>query len=253
MDITVKANEMKEAQGATIAVASMEFADQLKVRNITIKNSKSGERFVAMPNYATSKVDEEGRTVYKDVCNPITKEAREEIYNAILKSLDDKVEVRIGEKEDNTISVSCAPYEGKNGVAGMARIYVNDNFVINNITIRESRDKKADGEKYYVTYPSYKTNQVDEKGRHIYKNFCYPVNKSAREEIDRMILAKFEEARELSQMPQEKEDNEKSEEKGENPPKRGVKEKLKSGEEKKKEAKKTVPQEVRSGKAEVLS
>lgn len=241
MDIIVKTNPVKEPQGATIAVANIEFEGRVKIRNVTVKEGKNG-RFVSMPNYATNKVDEEGRTVYRDVCNPITKEGREQIYGAVLKSLDEKVEIRIKvaeEREKPDISASAAVYEGKNGVVGMARIYLNDNFVINNITIRENHDKRsADSPKYFVAYPSYKTGTVDEHGRNEYKNFCYPAGKEAREKLDAMILEKYAEAKELSQMPQEKEESEKSKEKEESPPKRGIKDKLKESEEKKKVAEK---------------
>lgn len=43
-----------------------------------------GELFVSMPRYRSNERDEKNSVIYKDVCNPITAEFREELYTNIL-------------------------------------------------------------------------------------------------------------------------------------------------------------------------
>lgn len=57
---------------------------------------KEGNTFISMLRYATNKGDED----YKDVCNPITKEFREELYDAIMEAY----ELAKEEKEKEPIS-----------------------------------------------------------------------------------------------------------------------------------------------------
>jgi DNA-binding cell septation regulator SpoVG len=41
--------------------------------------------FVAMPSYRTKQKDKDGRTVYKDICFPVTKEFREKLYGEMIE------------------------------------------------------------------------------------------------------------------------------------------------------------------------
>lgn len=230
MDITVKTNALKEKNGSTVAIANVEFGDQLKVRNITVKEGKNG-RFVSMPSYQTNKVDEQGSPVYQEVFNPITASGREKLYDAVLESLDSGKEVVIkdeNERSGNGISARVVPLENSgNGVEGIGRLYLNEDFVVSNITIRENKD----GEKF-VSFPSYKTNEVDEQGKAVYKDFAYPKDKSSRETISQIVMDAYKESKEISKVPMQKEEKEVL--KDEKP--KGIKAKLKDGEEKSKNA-----------------
>ena len=55
-----------------------------------MENSDSGQLFVSMPRYKTNEKDENQQDVYQDICNPITKEFREQLYGEILKAFDDR-------------------------------------------------------------------------------------------------------------------------------------------------------------------
>ena len=44
--------------------------------------------------------------------------------------------------------------------------------------------------------PSYKTKQVDEKGKAIYQDVCYPVTKEFREKLYNEIISEYEKAKE---------------------------------------------------------
>nr|WP_249303131.1 septation protein SpoVG family protein [Jutongia hominis] len=42
--------------------------------------------------------------------------------------------------------------------------------------------------KFFVSIPSYKTKQVDEQGKPIYQDVCYPVTKDFREKLYNEII-----------------------------------------------------------------
>lgn len=57
-------------------------------------------------------------------------------------------------------SVTVTPYEREgSNIRGLARIYFEDSFIVNNVNILQ------DKEKVFVAMPSYKTKQKDENGK----------------------------------------------------------------------------------------
>ena len=196
MNYMIKINVVKTTNEETKvkAFANVVFGNSFKITNISIiENSNNGELFVSMPRYRSSELGEDGQPVYKDVCNPITKEFREELYTNILatyeKAVNDHVAVMtVGEKEKDKVaepkhSVRMHPLdkEGSN-VKAVGQIYIEDSFIINNINVIEG--KKG----LFVTMPSYKTKKVDEEGKAIYQDICYPVTKDFRDKLFASIL-----------------------------------------------------------------
>lgn len=227
MNITVKTNALKEQNGSTLAIANVEFGDQIKIKNITVKDGKNG-RFVSMPSYQTNKVDEQGNSIFQDVFNPITASGRESLYGAILESLDTGKEITINNDSEKSITAKMIPIgESKYGVVGVGRLYLNEDFVVNNITVRESKEGNL-----YVSYPSYKTNEADEQGKAIYKDFVYPKDKESRDMVSKIVLDAYTEAKEIVKVPMQKEEVKEEILKEEKP--KGIKAKLKEGEEKSK-------------------
>ena len=138
--------------------------------------------------------------IYKDVCNPITAEFREELYTNIL---DAYARIREPEKEETQkqdrtqempeFSVTVTPYEREgSNIKGLARIYFENSFIVNNINIVQGK------EKIFVSMPSYKTKQVDEQGKPIYQDVCYPVTKDFREKLYNEIISEYEKAKDKS-------------------------------------------------------
>jgi len=79
MKFSVRVNEVKNVDGNIRGFATVVFDNSFKVTNIAIlENKERGQLFVSMPRYKSNERDENGN-VYKDVCNPITKEFREEL------------------------------------------------------------------------------------------------------------------------------------------------------------------------------
>ena len=79
-------------------------------------------------------------------------------------------------------------------IKGFATVVFGDFFKITNIAILENKDK---GE-LFVSMPSYKTKQVDEQGKPIYQDVCYPVTKDFREKLYNEIISEYEKAKDKS-------------------------------------------------------
>lgn len=89
MKYSISVTEAKEQEGNVRGFANLVFGDSFKITNIAIlENKEKGTLFVSMPRYKSSERDEQGGVVYKDVCNPITAEFREELYGNILEAFE---------------------------------------------------------------------------------------------------------------------------------------------------------------------
>ena len=130
----------------------------------------------------------------------ITAEFREELYTNILDAYAriKEPEKEETQKQDRTqempeFSVTVTPYEREgSNIKGLARIYFENSFIVNNINIVQGK------EKIFVSMPSYKTKQVDEQGKPIYQDVCYPVTKDFREKLYNEIISEYEKAKDKS-------------------------------------------------------
>lgn len=191
MKYAIKVNEVKNRDGNIRGFATLTFGDSFKITNIAILEGKeSGKLFISMPRYKSNEKDKNGDTVYKDVCNPITKEFRDELYGNILEAFerlgDNKKETMVADKDDKDIpdfSVSVTPYEREgSSIRGLARVFINDSFIVSNISILQGKND------VFVAMPSYRTKQVDEHGKAIYQDLCYPVTREFREKLYGAVL-----------------------------------------------------------------
>ena len=194
MKYSIRVNEVKNMDGNIRGFATVVFDNSFKVTNIAIlENKERGQLFVSMPRYKSNERDENGN-VYKDVCNPITKDFREEMYGKILEAYEnlqkqDQDQEREHQEFRNApeFSVSVTPYEREgSNIKGLARIYFEDCFIINNVNILQGK------ENLFVAMPSYKTKQTDEHGKPVYQEVCYPVTKEFREKLYKEILLTYE-------------------------------------------------------------
>lgn len=180
----------------------MVFGDSFKIGNIAVVERRDGELFVAMPQFRSNSKDKHGNDVYKSVCNPITKEFRQELFDNILATYaSEQKERTIDTKGENDLQfkVSVNPYEKQGGnVRGIGRIYFNDNFVINNVSVLQGK------ENLFVAMPSYKTKQKDEQGKAIYQDVCYPVTKEFREVLYGDVIDSYNAAKNRESSEKEK-------------------------------------------------
>ena len=202
MKYSINVTEAKNQEGNVRGFANLVFGDSFKITNIAIlENKEKGTLFVSMPRYKSSERDEQGGVVYKDVCNPITAEFREELYGNILEVYEQvrvaegrEVKSERGVVEMPEFSVTVTPFEREgSNIRGLARIYFDDSFIVNNVSILQGKDK------VFVAMPSYKTKQTDEQGKAVYQDVCYPVTKEFREKLYAEIVSQYEKAKEQSE------------------------------------------------------
>ena len=201
--INVNAVKPKEGKESNIkGFATVVFGDSFKITNIAILENKDKDQlFVSMPRYRSNERDENGGTIYKDVCNPITAEFREELYSNILEAYQQELTQgkNMGtpakaEQEMPEFSVTVTPYEREgSSIRGLARIYFDDNFIVNNVSVLQGKDK------LFVAMPAYKTKQVNEQGKAIYQDVAYPVTKEFREKLYGNIIEEYDKAKNQSQ------------------------------------------------------
>lgn len=197
MRYSVNVNVLEKSENSIKGFASVLFAECLMVGNIAIVENQKGELFVSMPRYASNK-DASG---YKDICNPITKEFREELYGKILQVFKEaerggNKKMTVGNSKDMALAynVKVTPFEREgSNIRGLARVYIDDRFVISNISLLEG--KKG----IFVAMPSYKTKQTDENGKSVYQDICYPVTKEFREKLYGNIKEAYNTAKKMQQ------------------------------------------------------
>ena len=179
-------NKSKENDGSVKGFATVVFGNSFKITNVAIvENKTTGDLFVSMPRYMSNEKDENGNQIYKDVCNPVTKEFREELYTNILNTFKKALEedkammtVDASDKDEPKFTVSVTPLEREgSSIKGLARLYINDSFIVSNINLVQGSNG------LFVAMPSYKTKQIDENGKSIYQDICYPVTKEFREHL----------------------------------------------------------------------
>lgn len=195
MKYSIKVTEAKNQEGNVKGFATLVFGDSFKITNIAIlENREKDSLFVSMPRYKSSEREENGGTIYKDVCNPITAEFRKELYDNILEAFEQvkasdghEFKTEKGEMEMPEFSVTVTPYEREgSNIRGLARVYFEDSFIVNNVSILQGKDK------LFVAMPSYKTKQTDEQGKAVYQDVCYPVTKEFREKLYTEIVNQYE-------------------------------------------------------------
>src|SRR5574344_1479157 len=99
------------------------------------------------------------------------------------------------------VSVTLYEKEGSS-VRVLARIYFDHSFIVNNVSILQGKDK------LFVAMPAYRTKQVDEQGKAIYQDVCYPVTKEFREKLYSQIINEYDKAKEQTQTQTQKQSQE---------------------------------------------
>ena len=185
MKYTVKVNKVRKNEGNLRGFATVVFGESFKITNIAILENSNGNLFVSMPRYRSSEVDEHNNFVFKDICNPITKEFRTELYDAIIEGYknagkeNNELNTEKTEVEEPPFTVKVTPYEReRSNIKGLARIYLDDKFVINNVTLIQGKDN------VFVAMPSYRTKQKD-------KDICFPVTKEFREKLYGEVIESY--------------------------------------------------------------
>jgi len=190
MNYSIKVNKLEKENWSTKAFVSVVFEESLKVTDITIRETKKREIFVAMPGYKTSKKNEQGNPVYKNYFYPTTAEFRKELHDNIIKAYKSnakEVNVTSGKNKVN-VSVAMYPCNFNEKIESIGKIYIDKCFLIDGVRVIE-------GEKgSFVAMPTKTTEGKD--GKTEYSEVCYPVTKEFREQLYGEIMKKSNEVRE---------------------------------------------------------
>lgn len=170
---TITATKFDEPRGNVLGMASINYGDMFQINSIRIMQSRQGDVFVSMPQQKIPQTDgEKNSSTYENICCPITKEFREELYNKILEAFDTGEKV-IGEPEQTEpvkYNLSITPYEEMhNNQAGKASLYLDNRFVLNNIKLIVN--KNGD---FTIGMPSVKSNKPDSQGEHKWNAIFFP-------------------------------------------------------------------------------
>lgn len=201
MKCTIKVSEVKnldnkkgskESATTLRGFATAVFGDSFKVTNIAILEKKGDQSlFVSMPRYRSGGDGESG-VEYKNICNPITKEFHDMLYGAILAAFQAKnfEEITFNDPDCTegklNFNVQVTPFEREgSNVRGLARVYLDQEFVVNHIVILEG--KKGE----FIAMPNYKTKRVLEDNRPEYQDICYPITKEFRGRLYETIFEEY--------------------------------------------------------------
>ena len=190
MEYSIRLNAVNNTEKGVRAFATVVFGDSFKVTNVAVVEGSRGA-FVSMPSFRTKERDEHNNPVYKDVCNPITKEFREKMYGDILKLYEEmersgKAEVEIGAEAlgEPHVAARVTPIErGSSHLAGVASIVLDGSFAVGNVGVLQGSSGM------FVAMPSYK---VGDK----YRDICFPVTKEFREKVNDAVLEAYRQAKE---------------------------------------------------------
>lgn len=190
MKYSIKLNAVSNPDKSVKAFAAVTFGDCFKITNIAVVKTQEGEPFVSMPSFKSKERNEHNQPVYKDVCNPITSDFRKELYDDILALYGEmersgKLEVSKAQDhlEEPKFRVAVTPFEREgSNIRGLARIYFDDCFVVNNVSIIQGRERE------FVAMPSYMAKQNGKDGKPQYQDVCFPVTKEFREKLYEAVL-----------------------------------------------------------------
>lgn len=190
MEYSIQLNAVNNPDKRVRAFATIVFGDSFKVTNVAVIEGSKGN-FVSMPSFCTKERDEHNNPVYKDVCYPITREFREELYGDILRLYDEmeqtgKAEVRmdVDDMEEPEFTVKVTPFEREgSSLVGLANLVLEESFAIGNVSVVQGRNG------VFVAMPSYKAGNR-------YRDVCFPISKEFREKVNEAVLDTYRQARE---------------------------------------------------------
>ena len=182
MKVKVRAFAIESENVDLAGIASISFGDTFFIRSITIMKGKDGKNFVSFPSLKVG----EG---YKEVCNPINKEYRQKLVDAIFTSMEKKECVEFDDGHGSDITVRAYPCESDGKKVGEAKVYINNDFVISGISIYEIYNKQL-----YPGMPSYKTLDCKPNGSLIYEPFC-SVRKGMQKTLRQIIISEYLQAK----------------------------------------------------------
>lgn len=199
--------------------ATVKIDDKYVLERVQIRENVNGELYVALPSFAKPVKDKNGEIVMENgevkkelfpPFHPITAEARNNFFGAILKRFENKskqgyASYEIPEKSDIT-KIYAVPYE-KDNITGIAKVSFGDSFILENITIKQGQS----GE--YIDLPSYRQKAKDDNGNTITtsdgkvkyesRDMFHPITAEAQESLRDAIVNSLDARRQEAARAQE--------------------------------------------------
>ena len=170
------------------AFAAVTFGDRFKVTGITIREGRSGNLYVSMPQYPTGEKDEQNKPIYSDVFFPKTTDFSMGGKN--------EVDLTYGEEDFDYYVQVVNNRDLSNTTKAYARLVIGDVFVVNQISV-----KRSFAGNNFVAMPSQR-RMVEGKAE--YQDICYPVTKDFHDRLQGDIMSQFEQNREKLRSAKEK-------------------------------------------------
>ena len=123
------------------AFAAVTFGDRFKVTGITIREGRSGNLYVSMPQYPTGEKDEQNKPIYSDVFFPKTTDFSTALRGEILEAYQERmggkneVDLTYGEEDFDYYVQVVNNRDLSNTTKAYARLVIGDVFVVNQISV----------------------------------------------------------------------------------------------------------------------
>lgn len=187
MDIKIRANKLENATGNTVGLASVDFGGEFVAKSISIMKTKKDTLLVNFPSYPVETTDDKGekKTEYKPHFCPLNNnekypEFAKDLRNMILAAFADGNEKTIQiDAVRPSVSARMSPISNEKfeNTRAVGTVYLNDMFAINNVYLNEGKNGM------WVKMPAYKSNELGDNGKNVYKDYCYGKTDGIREEI----------------------------------------------------------------------
>lgn len=168
------------------AVATVTINDEFVIKGIKVYDGTNG-LFAAMPSRKSG-------NEYQDVIFPITKDAREQMNNAVMEAYGKLAESGLDklpiekkeppEKSTSKITVTLHQLDDEKTKA-VGQIVIDDCIVVSGVKVRHGTNTEG-VEKDFVSMPSYQTQTGD------YNEYAHAVTKDCREKINKAVLGAYE-------------------------------------------------------------
>ena len=130
MNVKVHVRHYSKEDSSTLGFATVNFGDKITLNDVRIVDGAKGA-FVSMPSYPTK----DGG--YKDICYPVTKEFRQNLYNAIMNAYQTGKEQSFDMGGgDPQIKPIVTPFtRAGSNIRGIASVIIDESFKIGNISV----------------------------------------------------------------------------------------------------------------------
>lgn len=190
MKYKARAIYVERENSVVVGVASVTLEDVFAINQISIVKREDGTVFTSFPSIRTGEKDFNGKDVYQNIIHPITEDMAEELSEHIVDTYwkiqgEEPAEAEFVNEQPLTFSVRVKPYQNLEHLRATATLTFGGSLVVKNIRVMEGKNG------LYVQMPSYKTKELDENQKPVYKDYAHPVTAGFRTVLYDAILQEY--------------------------------------------------------------